>query len=141
MRFERRLTTEKPPREALRLIADFRHLKSWDDSVVTVTPRQTVFEQGAQFDVAVRFSGRVIELCYTLTAYEPGVRAVLTGVAPKATAIDVIEVRREGDVTVIEYSAEIQLAFPYRLFDPLLRRGFENTVNRAVEGLSRFLSS
>ena len=38
-------------------------------------------------------AGNPIDMRYTVTAYEPGVRAVLTGIADKATAIDTIEVR------------------------------------------------
>jgi carbon monoxide dehydrogenase subunit G len=132
MRFERQFYSAKPPEETLRLIADFRNLMSWDDSVQSVTPRDEVFSQGAEYDVCVLFSGNPIEMVYTVTAYEPGVRAVLTGVAAKATAIDRIEV---------DYAAEIRLAFPFNLLDPVLAIGFKKTVDHAVEGLVRFLSA
>ena len=92
MRFERQFFSAKPPEETLRLIADFRHLMSWDDSIQSVVPRDEVFGQGAEYDVRVLFSGNPIDMVYTVTVYEPGVRAVLTGVAAKATAIDQIDV-------------------------------------------------
>ena len=49
MRFERRFDSPKPPVEVLRLIADFRHLKSWDPSVESVEPLDEVFGQGRPF--------------------------------------------------------------------------------------------
>ena len=84
MRFERRLYASKPPEETLRLIADFRNLKAWDDSVQSVVARGAVFGQGSKYDVRVLFSGNPIDIVYTVTVYEPGVCAVLTGVAPNA---------------------------------------------------------
>ena len=141
MRFERQFYSAKPPEETLRLIADFRNLMSWDDSVQSVIPRDKVFSQGAEYDVCVLFSGNPIEMVYTVTAYEPGVRAVLTGVAAKATAIDRIEVTTTGTGTRVDYVAEIRLAFPFNLLDPVLAIGFKKTVDHAVEGLVRFLSA
>jgi hypothetical protein len=123
------------------LIADFRNLMSWDDSVQSVIPRDEVFSQGAEYDVCVLFSGNPIEMVYTVTAYEPGVRAVLTGVAAKATAIDRIEVTTTDTGTRVDYAAEIRLAFPFNLLDPVLAIGFKKTVDHAVEGLVRFLSA
>ena len=141
MRFERRLYAAKPAEEVLRLIADFRNLKSWDDSVESVKPRHEVFSEGVEYDVRVLFSGNPIDMVYTVSVYEPGVRAVLTGVAPKATAVDIIEVTQTEKGTAIDYTAEIQLAFPYNLLDPILALGFKKTVDHAVEGLGRFLSA
>ena len=141
MRFERRFDSPKPPVEVLRLIADFRHLKSWDASVESVEPPDEVFGQGSEYQVRVLFSGNPIDMRYTVTAYEPGVRAVLTGIADKATAIDTIEVRATDQGTAIDYVAEIRLAFPYNWIDPILAIGFKKTVDHAVEGLRRFLSA
>jgi hypothetical protein len=141
MRFERRIHTKKPATEALHLIADFRNLKSWDDSVESVKPREKVFAEGASYDVRVQFSGNPIDMVYTVTVYDPGVRAVLTGVAAKATAIDIIEVKSTDEGTVIDYIAEIKLAFPYNLLDPILAIGFKKTVDHAVSGLGRFLAA
>lgn len=141
MRFERRIHTKKPATEALHLIADFRNLKSWDDSVESVKPREKVFAEGTSYDVRVQFSGNPIDMVYTVTVYDPGVRAVLTGVAAKATAIDIIEVKSTDEGTVIDYIAEIKLAFPYNLLDPILAIGFKKTVDHAVSGLGRFLAA
>ena len=141
MRFERQFFSAKPPEETLRLIADFRHLMSWDDSIQSVVPRDEVFGQGAEYDVRVLFSGNPIDMVYTVTVYEPGVRAVLTGVAAKATAIDQIDVTATDHGAQVEYNAEIRLAFPYKLIDPVLAIGFKKTVDHAVEGLIRFLSA
>ncbi len=141
MRFERRLYVSKPPEETLRLIADFRNLKAWDDSVQSVLPHDDIFGQGSKYDVRVLFSGNPIDMVYTVTVYEPGVCAVLTGVAPKATAIDRVEVAATEQGTQVDYVAEIRLAFPYNLLDTLLAIGFKKTVDHAVAGLSRFLSA
>ena len=141
MRFERQFFSAKPPEETLRLIADFRHLMSWDDSIQSVVPRDEVFDQGAEYDVRVLFSGNPIDMVYTVTIYEPGIRAVLTGVAAKATAIDQIDVTATDQGTRVEYNAEIRLAFPYNLINPVLAIGFKKTVDHAVEGLIRFLSA
>jgi hypothetical protein len=141
MRFERRFVTPKSPSESLRLIADFRNLKEWDDSVVSVKPMDSSFGQGSRFLVEVLFSGNLIEIEYTVTVYEPGIRAELSGTAAKATATDVIEVSRVSDGTQVDYIAEIRLAFPFSIFDPLLAIGFKKTVDHAVSGLTRFLSA
>ena len=141
MRFKRRFKSPKSPSEVLRLVADFRYLKSWDDSVESVVVLEEVFGQGAQYKVTVRFGGKLIDMMYTVTSYEPGVRALLTGIASDATATDVIEVRADGSGTQVEYTAKIQLAFPYNLLDPILALGFRKTVDHAVAGLTHFLSA
>ena len=141
MRFERHFYSAKTPEETLRLIADFRNLMSWDDSVQSVIPRDKVLSQGVEYDVRVLFGGNPIDMVYTVTVYEPGVRAVLTGVAAKAKAIDRIEVATTDTGTRVGYTAEIRLAFPYNLLDPVLAIGFKKTVDHAVEGLVRFLSA
>ncbi len=141
MRFKRRFKSPKSPPEVLRLIADFRYLKSWDDSVESVVAIEEVFGQGAQYKVRVRFGGKLIDMIYTVTSYEPGARALLTGIASNATAIDIIEVRDDSNGTQVDYTAKIQLAFPYNLLDPILALGFRKTVDRAVAGLTRFLST
>ena len=141
MRFERRLYASKPPEETLRLIADFRNLKAWDDSVQSVLAHDDIFGQGSKYDVRVLFSGNPIDMVYTVTVYEPGVCAVLTGVALKATAIDQVKVAATDQGTQVDYVAEIRLAFPYNLLDPLLAIGFKKTVDHAVAGLSRLLSA
>ena len=60
MRFKRQLYASKSPEETLRLIADFRNLKAWDDSVQSVVVRDDIFAQGSQYDVRVVFSGNPI---------------------------------------------------------------------------------
>jgi len=141
MRFERRFEVPKRPTEVLRLIADFRNLEAWDDSVESVRALDPVFGEGSRYAVKVRFSGNVIDMDYTVTAYEPGARAVLTGIAAKATAIDIIEVEATEHGCRVDYIAEIPLAFPYRLFDKLLALQFVKTVDHAVDGLKRFLAA
>ena len=141
MRFERRFKSPKSASEVLRLIADFRNLKSWDHSVESVVALEEVFGQGARYKVRVRFGGNLIDMVYTVTTYEPGLRAVLTGVASNATAIDVVEVKADGNGTQVDYTAKIQLAFPYNLLDPILALGFRKTVDHAITGLTLFLST
>ena len=141
MRFERHIHSEKSPAEVLRLVADFRHLQSWDDSVVSVEPLDEVFGEGSRYRVRVLFSGNPIDMVYTVSIYEAGVRAVVSGVAPKAKATDTVEVESVGEGTIVKYTAEIDLAFPFNLLDPVLAMGFKKTVDRAVAGLQRFLAS
>tara|TARA_B100001093_G_scaffold104404_2_gene96595 strand:- start:2704 stop:3129 length:426 start_codon:yes stop_codon:yes gene_type:complete len=141
VRFERHFYSDKGPAEVLELIADFQHLQSWDESVVSVEPLDKVFGEGSRYRVRVLFSGNPIDMVYTVSMYQAGVRAVVTGVAPKAMATDTIEVRSSGTGTIIEYTAEISMAFPFNLLDPLLAIGFKKTVDRAVAGLHRFLAS
>ncbi len=141
MRFKRSFNSPKSPSDVLRLIADFRHLKSWDDSVESVVALGDVFGEGSQYKVQILFGGNLIDMVYTVTIYEPGIRALLTGIASKATAIDIVEVRAFGNETQVDYVAEIRLAFPYNLLDPILSWGFRKTVDHAVLGLTRFLSA
>ncbi len=141
MRFERQIYSDKAPTAVLRLITDFRYLRSWDDSVVSVESLDEVFGEGSRYRVRVLFSGNPIDMVYTVSMYEAGVRAVISGVAPKARATDTIEVESSGEGTKIKYTAEIDMAFPFNLLDPLLAIGFKKTVDRAVAGLQRFLAS
>ena len=80
-------------------------------------------------------------MVYTVSVYEAGVRAVVSGVAAKAKATDTIEVESFGEGTIIKYTAKIDMAFPFNLLDPILAIGFKKTVDRAVAGLQRFLAS
>jgi len=138
------LIHQKPPVEVLRLIADFsasenlgiHRLNQWE-------PLDEVFGQGVSVSSFVSCLPVIQLRCvYTVTAYEPGVRAVLTGIADKATAIDTIEVRSTDQGTTIDLRfAEIRLAFPYNWIDPILAIGFKKTVDHAVDGLRRFLSA
>ncbi len=141
MRFERHIYSGKAPTEVLRLVADFRNLKSWDDSVVSVEPLDEVFGAGSRYRVRVLFSGNPIDMFYTVSMYEAGVRAVVSGVAAKAKATDTIEVESFDEGTIIKYTAKIDMAFPFNLLDPILAIGFKKTVDRAVVGLQRFLAS
>ena len=141
MRFKRQIYAGKAPTEVLRLVADFRHLQSWDDSVVSVEPLDEVFGQGSRYRVRVLFNGNPIDMVYTVSMYEAGVRAVVSGVAAKAKATDTIEVASLGEGTIIKYTAKIDMAFPFNLLDPILAIGFKKTVDRAVAGLQRFLAS
>ncbi|MBH96262.1 MAG: hypothetical protein CMD87_03275 [Gammaproteobacteria bacterium] len=141
VRFERQIYSDKAPTAVLRLITDFRYLRSWDDSVVSVESLDKVFGEGSRYRVRVLFSGNPIDMVYTVSMYEAGVRAVISGVAPKARATDTIEVESSGEGTKIKYTAEIDMAFPFNLLDPLLAIGFKKTVDRAVAGLQRFLAS
>ena len=141
MRFERHIYSEKAPTEVLRLVADFRSLKSWDDSVVSVVPLDEVFGEGSRYWVRVLFSGNPIDMVYTVSMDDAGVRAVVSGVAAKAKATDTIEVESFGEGTIIKYTAKIDMAFPFNLLDPILAIGFKKTVDRAVAGLQRFLAS
>ena len=104
MRFERHIYSGKPPTEVLRLVADFRHLQLWDDSVVSVEPLDEVFGEGSRYRVRVLFSGNPIDMVYTVSMYEAGVRAVVSGVAAKAKATDTIEVESSGEGTTIKYT-------------------------------------
>jgi len=141
VRFERHIYSGKPPTEVLRLVADFRHLQSWDDSVVSVQPLDEIFGEGSRYRVRVLFNGNPIDMVYTVLMYEAGVRAVVSGEAPKAKATDTIEVASSGEGTIIKYTAEIDMAFPFNLLDPVFAIGFKKTVDRAAIGLQRFLAS
>jgi hypothetical protein len=141
MRFVRFFESPSSAEHSLRLIADFQHLRAWDESVVEVEPLQEAFGLGAAYRVLVNFNGRMIPMRYEVTSYVPGHSAVLRGVAEKATAIDRIEVTPNATGCDVRYDAEIRMAFPYSLFDWLMAFGFKTTVDRAVAGLSRFLAA
>lgn len=141
MRFVRQFDSPCSAEETLRLIADFQHLKAWDDSVVEVIPLQPVFGLGAAYQVRVAFNGREIPMRYEVTSYVAGHSAVLRGVADNAIAIDRIAVTTQGEGCRVTYDVEIRMAFPYSLFDWLAAFGFRKTIDRAVDGLVRFLSA
>ncbi len=141
MRFVRFFESPSSAEQSLHLIADFQHLKAWDESVVEVEPLQETFGLGAAYRVLVNFNGRMIPMRYEVTSYVPGHSAVLRGVADKATAIDRIEVTPNATGCRVRYDAEIRMAFPYSLFDWVMALGFKTTVDRAVAGLSRFLTT
>ena len=141
MRFVRFFESPCSAEDSLRLIADFQHLMAWDHSVTSVEPLQADFGLGAAYAVEVNFNGRPIAMRYEVTAYVPGHSAVLRGVAPKAIAIDRIEVSPTEGGCRVRYDAEIQMAFPYSLLDWIMALGFKGTVDRAVAGLAAFLAA
>lgn len=139
MRFVREFDSPCSAEETLRLIADFQYLTAWDESALSVTPLQSAFGLGAAYSVVVAFNGREIPMRYEVTSYVSGHSAVLRGVAESALAIDRISVMPQGEGCRVTYDVEIRMAFPYSLFDWLAAFGFRKTIDRAVEGLLRFL--
>ena len=87
------------------------------------------------------FAGKAITMRYIVTSFKEGESVILTGAAEKAKAVDIIRVRQSDSTTCIEYSAQIILAFPYSLLDWLFAIRFSKTVNDAVDGIKRALST
>lgn len=142
MTFDERFNTKAAPDVAFRYLADFTNLPAWDPGITSVeklTPGPVGV--GSRYRVAMRFLGFPTTLDYHVETHEPGKRAVLVGRAPGTLATDTVTVSANRNGARVRWQAEISLAFPMSLADPLLSWLFSSSVTAAVANLKRELDA
>jgi hypothetical protein len=103
---------------------------------------------GSRFRLVVSLLGRGLPLTYQVTSYSAENRDVLLdATSGLLRARDRITVRpiqpadRSGSRSLVSYRADVTMRGPFRLFDPLLSRGFASVGDRAAAGLARVLGT
>jgi carbon monoxide dehydrogenase subunit G len=142
MTFDERFTTKAPPDVAFAYLADFSNLPDWDPSITSVqkvTPGPVGV--GSRYRVSMAFLGLPVTLDYHVETHEPDKHAVLVGRATGTLATDTVNVTAHKSGSRVRWQAEIALAFPVSLFDPLLSWMFGSSVRAAVENLKRELDA
>ncbi len=139
-RLHERLTTPLAQADAFAYIADFANSQEWDPGVATaVRVDDGPVRVGAHYRLGVHLGGRVAPMDYRITVLEAPDRVVLQGEGSGVTAVDDIRFSRDGDVTRIEYIADIKLGGILRFVQPLLGGAFRTLARNAVGGMQRTL--
>lgn len=139
-RLHEHLTTPLAQAEAFAYIADFVNSEEWDPGVATAERVDDgPVRVGAHYRLGVHLAGRVAPMDYRITVLEAPDRVVLEGTGSGVTAVDDIRFTRDGDVTRIEYIADIKLGGLLRLVQPLLGGAFKTLARNAVGGMQRTL--
>ena len=122
-------------------MADLKNLEQWDPGVRSVTQADgDGAGSGASFDVLVEAPGRRgLKLRYHTTHYDPPRKVVVEARSRLFTSIDQIDVREDGESTVVTYDASLSLNGPLRVFNPVMRIIFKRIGDRARTGLLRVL--
>jgi carbon monoxide dehydrogenase subunit G len=134
------IRTSRARAEAFDYVADLRNLEQWDPGVKSVT--QVAGDgagPGASFDVVVDAPGRGLTLRYHTAHFDPPRKVVIEARSRLFTSIDQIDVRDDGDATVVTYDASLMLNGPLRVFDFVMRPVFNRIGDRAKTGLLRVL--
>ncbi len=141
MRLEEQRRIRRPVEEVFSYLADFSNSAEWDPGVTRAARLdQGPIGPGSRFEVEVEFGGTTSPMTYEIVEYEPDRRVVLAGKGSRVDARDDIRVRSEGDVTVVDYRADLRfhglLGLVAPLLAPYLRR---KVAARALDGLAATL--
>lgn len=134
------IRSPKSQQQAFEFMADLRNFEAWDPGVQSAT--QVTGDGGgpdAVFDVVVDAPGKGLTLRYETTEYDAPSTAVVKATSKLFTSLDRIEVRADGDGSLVTYDAELTLNGPLGFFDLALRPVFNRIGGRANEGLQRAL--
>ena len=84
-----RIETPLALQDTFDFIADFSNSARWDPGVATATRLDDrPLGMGSRFDLGVRMAGRVSQMEYVITTWQPPQRVVLTGSGSGVAAID-----------------------------------------------------
>jgi carbon monoxide dehydrogenase subunit G len=135
-RLHERIETALPLEDTFDFVADFANAERWDPGVVrSVRIDDGPVRPGARYDLMVRMGGRVAPMTYRVVAYDRPRRVLLVGEGSGVDATDEILVERVGDVTVVDYTADIRLRGLRRLVQPLLGGTFSQIARDAAQGM------
>lgn len=142
MFFTHTMDVPTPPAAVHAYVSDFKNLPRWDPTIkrveqITPGPVGT----GTRYLVVLSFLGAESTMDYGVREFAPPTRAVLTGVASSAVATDTITIEPTPTGSRLTWQAEITLAWPGRIFDPLLKLLFSRDVAKAMANLERELSA
>lgn len=129
------------PETVFSRLSDFSTTEQWDPGVVEAQKvTDGPVELGARFRVVAAFMGSRSELVYEITEFDPGRRVVLRGENNRVVSVDVITVEAEAEGSIVTYDADLTLKGPMKLADPLLGLAFGRIADKALDGLTRWLS-
>lgn len=136
------VTSDRPPEEVFRYLADFRTVQEWDPSITASThtgggPPATV---GSRYRVVTHVAGHDTELDYeTVESVSPS-RIVLRGENESAVSVDTITIEAETDGgCTVTYEADVTLKGVRKLADPVMGRVLERLGHDARDGLAEKL--
>lgn len=138
-RYIARVRTPMTVDEAFAYMADLTNFAEWDPGV-----KESVQVDGsgpgldAAYDVTLD-NAASMTLRYEVTEFTSPHRLKAVAKASWFTSIDVIEVRSEGDSTLVVYDATLQLPWYLRIADPLLAKKFNEIGDKAGAGMERAL--
>lgn len=140
-RIHEQLEADVPIEAAFDYIADFDHADEWDPN--TAGARRLdggPLGAGSRFELQVRMGGRTVPMEYRITEFERPVRVVLVGEGSGVESIDDIRFERRGDLTAVDYRADIRLGGVLRLLQPFLGGTFAKIGRDAAAGMRRELA-
>lgn len=140
--YQATIRSRHPAPETFGYMATFSNAAQWDPGVLAgeqLDPGPV--GAGTRFRLVVPFLGRRMILIYKVTMHVPDREVVLDAASRLLRAIDHIVVAPDGDGATVSYAAEVRLKGPFRILDPLLRRGFSAVCDRATASLTRTLSA
>ncbi|HEX6231082.1 MAG TPA: SRPBCC family protein [Actinomycetota bacterium] len=135
------LEVDRPIDEVFAFVGDFANAEDWDPGVeeselLTDGP----VDVGTRYRVVAVFNGRRLPIGYRVTEWDPPRRVVLEGVGSTFRGVDEIAFDpTPSGGTRITYQADLRLRGPLRLFEPLMRKRFEQTGREAMVGMRRAL--
>lgn len=140
-RYTADVTSSWSPDAAFDDLADLRSFAEWDPGVTTAT--QVVGDgpgPDAEFDLTVRTGPGSTTLRYRTVHFDRPRVVHVVATSPLLTSDDTITVEPTEDGCRVTYDAELRLAGPLRLADPLLRLAFGRIGDRAAAGLRERLA-
>jgi carbon monoxide dehydrogenase subunit G len=141
-RLNERIHTRLPIEEAFSYLADFANSQEWDPGVAHARRiGEGPVGVGARYELGVRKGNDVAPMEYRITTYEPPHRVVLVGSGSGVEATDEIRFERQGDETVVDYTADINLTGLLRLVQPFIGGTFRTIAENAADGISRTLDA
>ncbi|MGA8040687.1 MAG: SRPBCC family protein [Acidimicrobiia bacterium] len=136
MRLHEQRRVQRPRQEVYEYTADFSNIENWDPGVVASKRLDDgPLRVGSKFELQVKFAGGVVPMTYEINRLDPGERVVLIGKGEKLDAIDEISFSDEGDSTLIDYTADINLHNFMRYLGPLIAPAMRKVGERALDGL------
>jgi carbon monoxide dehydrogenase subunit G len=141
-RINERIATSLGVQEAFDYLSDFANASEWDPGVATAERSDDgPLGVGARFELGIRRGERVVPMTYRITDYEPHHRVVLEGSGSGVHAIDEIRFEANGTGSVVDYTADINLAGLMRLVQPFIGGTFRRIAEDAAGGIHATLES
>jgi len=132
--------TTLPIDDVFAYVGDFANAREWDPGVATAERLDAgPIGLGSRFRLGVRLGSRVAPMDYTITAFEPPTRVVLTGSGSGVSAVDEMRLEALATGTRLDYTADIKLAGFLRLIQPFLGGTFAAIGRDAADGMRRTL--
>jgi hypothetical protein len=142
VRFTHSIDVPASPAVAHAFVCDLRNLPRWDPIVARVEQRRPgLIGAGTQYEVVRRLLGSDTTMAYEIAEFRAPVFARLVGIAPRAVATDTITIEPTPGGSRLSWHADLVLAWPARLLDPLLKMRVGRDVARAMANLERELAA